>query len=141
MDTTATAAQYADLAERFEADAEYEMGTVMVIGGEKEITQSTQLASTDVVGIISSTEQAAFTMNSGYGDDATHPLLALAGRVKVKVVGTVAKGDRLVASATPGCAERADIHCCTAFNVIGRALESKTDDAVGLVQCLTMARL
>jgi hypothetical protein len=141
LDTTATAAQYADLAERFEADAEYEMGTVMVIGGNKEITQSTTAGSTDVVGIISSTEQAAFTMNAGVGDDATHPLLALAGRVKVKVIGRARKGDRLVTSAIPGCAERADIANCTTFNVVGRALEDKDDLKAGLINCLTMARL
>ena len=129
------------MAERFEADAEYEMGTVMVIGGDKEITQSTTAGSTDVVGIISSTEQAAFTMNAGVGDDATHPLLALAGRVKVKVIGRARKGDRLVTSAIPGCAERADIANCTTFNVVGRALEDKDDLKAGLINCLTMARL
>ena len=141
ISSTAAAAQYSDLAERFEADAEYEMGTVMVIGGDQEVTQSTQEGSTDVVGIVSSTEQAGFTMNTGAGTDATHPLIALAGRVQIKVIGPVNKGDRLIASATPGCARRADLDDCTSFNVIGRALETKTTDEVDTVLCLTVARL
>jgi len=140
LTTTVTAAQYSDLAERFEADAEYEQGTVMVLGGDREVTQSTQQGSTDVIGIVSSTAQAGFTMNTGAGTDATHPLIALAGRVQVKVVGPVVKGDRLVASQTPGCACRADLEDCTPFNVIGRALETKTDEGVGTILCFTVAR-
>ena len=105
----------------------------MVIGGEAEVTQSTEQGTTDVIGIVSSTEQAGFTMNTGAGTDATHPLIALAGRVQVKVVGPVVKGDRLVASSTPGCACRADLEDCTSFNVIGRALETKTDEGVGTI--------
>ena len=59
----ATSAEYADLAERYEADAEYEAGTVVKIGGDKEITQTTQETDADVFGIISASP--GFEMNRG----------------------------------------------------------------------------
>ena len=49
----ATSAEYADLAERYAADAEYDKGTVVRIGGTHEITQTMQHADTDVFGIVS----------------------------------------------------------------------------------------
>jgi len=123
-------ATYADLAERFEADAYYDAGTVVELGGDKEITSVKYELSEDIFGVISDT--AAYLMNSGAGDNTTHPPVAMTGRVQVKVTGIVKKGDRLV-SAGKGIARAAQVGEATAFNVIGRALENKTTNTIGTV--------
>ena len=128
---TAITANYADLAERYEADAVYAPGTVVQLGGAKEITLASQELSDAVFGVIST--NAGFVMNGEAGTDATHPQVAVAGRVPVKVIGLVNKGDRLV-SAGNGFA-RAGLHSeITAFNVIGRALISKTTTGDGVIE-------
>ena len=124
-------ATYADLAERFEADATYDAGTVVELGGDAEITAVVQELSEDVFGVVSNT--AAYLMNAGAGDDDTHPPIAVGGRVQVKVTGKVRKGQRLV-SAGNGIARAAKIGEATSFNVIGRALANKTTDSVGTVE-------
>jgi hypothetical protein len=124
-------ATYADLAERFEADAYYDAGTVVEMGGDKEITAVQYDLSEDVFGVVSDT--AAYLMNSAAGNDTTHPPIAVGGRVKVKVTGKVKKGERLV-SAGNGIARAALKGEATAFNIIGRALENKTTDNVGIVE-------
>ena len=98
----ATSAQYADLAERYHADAIYPAGTVVVIGGVNEVTMSTQAMDHRVAGIISTAP--GMMMNSEAGDDSTHPYVALRGRVPCRVVGPIQKGDLLCTSDTPGCA-------------------------------------
>ena len=123
-------ATYADLAERFEADAYYDAGTVVELGGDKEITSVRYELSEDIFGVISDT--AAYLMNSGAGDNITHPPVAMTGRVQVKVNGIIKKGDRLV-SAGSGIARAAKAGEATAFNVIGRALENKTTTSIGTV--------
>lgn len=129
----ATSAQYADVAERFAADAEYAPGTVVELGGSAEITCSRTELSDSVFGVIST--RAAYLMNSGAGSDTTHPPVAMTGRVPVRVVGQVAKGDRLV-SAGNGLARAAKPGEATAFNVIGRALVAKTDATEGTVEAI-----
>jgi len=133
----ATSAEYADLAERYEADAEYEAGTVVKIGGDKEITETTEEADDDVFGIVSASP--GFEMNAGAGTDATHPFVALAGRVPCKVIGPVNKGDRLVSSTTPGHAQ-AEQKGDTIRSIIGRSLESKDSDEAGTVEVVVGAR-
>lgn len=123
-------ATYADLAERFESDAVYDTGTVVEIGGEKEITQVQDDLSEEVFGVVSTA--SAFTMNGVAGTDLTHPAIAVSGRVPVKVIGKVKKGQRLV-SAGHGYARAAKRDEMTAFNVIGRALENKTTPEAGIV--------
>ena len=118
---TSTSAQYADVAERFHADIEYPPGTVVELGGTAEITLASQELSDSVFGVIST--KAAYLMNAGAGTDKTHPPVAITGRVPVRIVGVVNKGDRLV-SAGNGLARSAKPGEATAFNVIGRALES-----------------
>src|SRR5210317_22837 len=86
----ATSAQYADLAEIYESDAEYEVGTVVIFGGEKEITVSSMGADPRVAGVIS--ENPAYLMNN----EATGQAVALQGKVPCKVVGVINKGDMLV---------------------------------------------
>jgi hypothetical protein len=126
-------ANYADVAERFEADTELPPGTVVELGGSAEITQVNTDLSENVFGVIST--RAAYLMNSSAGSDATHPPVAMTGRVPVKVVGQVLKGDRLV-SAGNGMARAARPGEITAFNVIGRALRDKLDTDAGTVEAI-----
>jgi hypothetical protein len=101
------------------------------MGGDKEITAVQYDLSEDVFGVVSDT--AAYLMNSAAGDDTTHPPIAVGGRVKVKIIGKVKKGDRLV-SAGNGVARSAKTGEATSFNVIGRSLENKTTDDTGTVE-------
>jgi hypothetical protein len=127
-------ANYADVAERFEADVvDMPAGTVVELGGDKEITKVSAELSETVFGVIST--RAAYLMNSQAGTDATHPPVAMTGRVPVNTVGTVRKGDRLV-SAGNGLARAAKAGEATAFNVIGRALKDKLDEAEGTVEAI-----
>ena len=93
-------ATYADLAERYEADAEYEPGTVVVFAGDKEITTTNVESDYKVAGVIST--DPGLKMNSNAGEDKTHPYVALKGRVPCKIIGPVKKGDLIVTSKTPG---------------------------------------
>lgn len=126
-------ALYADLAERFAADSYYEPGTVLTMGGAAEVTLEDKELSDEVFGVVST--KAAYLMNSYAGSDDTHPPVAVSGRVPVKVVGQVRKGNRLV-SAGGGLARAATKSEITPFNVIGRALENKNDDGVGTIYAI-----
>ena len=130
---TATTALYADVAERFAADEILEPGTVVELGGSKEITRSTEDLSENVFGVIST--RPAYTMNGGAGENDTHPPVAMTGRVPVKCIGAVRKGDRLV-SAGDGVARAAGPGEATAFNVIGRSLENKTTTDIGAIEAI-----
>ena len=130
---TAIHAQYADLAERFHADDDYPAGTVVEIGGPYEITKVVAELSDKVFGVIST--NAAYLMNSSAGDDTTHPPIAIGGRVPVRVTGVINKGDRLV-SAGNGIARAATMQELTPFNVIGRSLVDKTDEAEGIIEAI-----
>jgi hypothetical protein len=126
-------ANYADVAERFEADEVMLPGTVVELGGSAEITQVSAELSEKVFGVIST--RAAYLMNSSAGSDTTHPPVAMTGRVPVNVIGSVLKGDRLV-SAGNGQARAAQAGEATAFNVIGRALRDKLDTGLGTVEAI-----
>ena len=102
VNTVATAARYSDLAERYEADSYYDEGTVLIVGGEKEVTSTNIHGHPSVAGIVS--RNPAYMMNSEAGDNETHPYIALKGRVPCKVAGKVQKGDRLITSRYPGYA-------------------------------------
>ena len=130
---TSIQARYADLAERFEADVPMVPGTVVELGGVKEITAAVQELSEAVFGVISTLP--GFLLNGGAGTDATHPAIAVNGRVPVRVIGCVKKGDRLV-SAGNGLARAAHRNEMTAFNVIGRALSDKNTSSEGLVEAI-----
>jgi len=135
---TATTALYADVAERFESDELLDPGTVVELGGSKEITRSRVELSENVFGVIST--RPAFTMNGGAGEDDTHPAVAMTGRVPVNVTGTINKGDRLV-SAGNGIARAAKPGEATAFNVIGRALVSKSTNDLGTVEAIVSIQI
>ncbi len=127
FDGTATAARYADLAEKYLPDADYEVGTVMVIGGEKEITASTW--GQRAIGVISA--NPAFMMNK---DLEGGVYVALKGRVPVKVTGAVKKGDRLVAS-NQGCAVAGVPHSSDVFAI---ALESSDDISTKTIEAVIL---
>ena len=122
----ATSAQYADLAEIYEADSEYEVGTVVIFGGEKEITVSSMGADPRVAGVIS--ENPAYLMNS----KATGQAVALQGKVPCKVVGQISKGDMLVThSQHPGVARKGTNP--SMGTVIGKALEEYNSTEIGTI--------
>ena len=126
---TVTAAQYADLAEKYTADAQYSPGTVMVFGGEQEITQSTSTHDAKIAGIVST--DPAFIMNN---DLENGVLLGLTGRVPCKVKGPIAKGDMVTSSNTPGVACRLNTAQYTLGCVLGKALEDYNSDAEGVIE-------
>ncbi len=115
-----TSATYADLAERYEADAVYEEGTVLVIGGTKEVTVTDVYGDTGVAGIVSI--NPAFRMNDDVSKESW-PFVALAGRVPCKVTGPISKGDRLGTSSIPGHAASLEEAEVEPGSVIGIALE------------------
>jgi hypothetical protein len=123
---TATAARYADLAEKYLADQEYEVGTVVVVGGEAEVTASSygELA----IGVVSA--NPAFMMNKDL-EGGTY--IALKGRVPVKVNGAVKKGDRLVAGDL-GYAQVAEDR----LDVFAVALESSDNAGVKLIEAVVL---
>lgn len=126
-------AKYADLAERFSSDQPYPAGTVVALGGVQEITAANNELSEDVFGVIST--RAAYLMNGAAGDDQTHPPVAVNGRVPVRVIGKIRKGDRLVAAGN-GIARAGGKNEISPWNVIGRALEDKLDSGEGTIEAI-----
>ena len=116
----ATTALYADLAECYLADADYEPGTVMDFGGDLEVTLSTTDSSKRVSGVVST--NPAHVMNSGLQGDHV-VTVALIGRVPVKVTGVIRKGDLMV-SAGNGRARACTIASPKVGTIIGKALEN-----------------
>ena len=108
---------------------------IVTLGGEAEITETTSELQDTVFGVVS--KLPALRMNNGAGNDDSHPFIAMTGRVPVRVQGTVEKGQRLVSSSVKGTARAvATGESINPFHVIGRALESKTDSGIGLVNCV-----
>ena len=130
---TTTSAMYADLAERYEADCDTEVGDVVILGGHAEITKCKDELSDAVFGVIS--ESPAFLMNAQAGNNDSHPMVALKGRVFVKLTGTGKAGDRVV-SAGNGEARVANLDECTAFNTIGRLIKDKYNKETALTECV-----
>jgi hypothetical protein len=126
---TATQAQYADLAEQYEADSTYAPGTVVIFGGDKEITVSKFTHDPRIAGVVST--NPAHLMNSSLENGTP---VALQGRVPCKVKGMIAKGDVLVASGVAGVAckmvkEMYEVGC-----VVGKALENHTEAGEGVIE-------
>ena len=130
---TSTTAMYADLAERYETDIPVEVGDVVILGGHAEITKCQTELSDAVFGVVS--ESPAFLMNAQAGNNDTHPMVALKGRVMVKLQGTGRAGDRVV-SAGNGEAKVANLDECTAFNTLGRMLKDKYNEQTALTECV-----
>jgi hypothetical protein len=121
-------ATYSDLAEWYRADEEYAPGTVLVFGGDAEVTTTAIINDTRCAGVV--TTDPAYIMNSDL--EGTRACLALAGRVPCKVVGRVKKGDMLTTSATPGYAVKALNPTLGA--IIGKALEDKDTSDAGIIE-------
>ena len=139
VNATATSAQYADIAERFAADAPMTEGAVVMLGGAQEITETSEELCEQVFGVISS--KPAYMMNAGAGNNESHPFVAMTGRTHVRVIGAVNKGDRIVSSSVKGTARAAKTgESINPFHVIGRALESKSDAGIGMVNCFVQAK-
>ena len=128
----ATSAQYADLAENYVADADYAPGTVVVFGGEAEITISKDAADERVAGVIST--HPAHLMNAG------QPGLpvALRGRVPVLVIGPVFKGDSLVTSSTSGHAQSVGRDRSYAQAVFAKAIETNTSPGEKIITAVIL---
>ena len=124
---TATAARYADLAEKYLPDQEYTVGTVVIIGGEKEITACAH--NQRAIGVIS--DNPAFMMNK---DLEGGVYVALKGRVPVKVIGRIEKGQDLIA-ADHGYAIMAPSDSSRVFAV---ALETSDDEGVKVIEALVL---
>ena len=130
---TATAAQYADLAERYATDTPIETGEVVILGGNEEITKCMEDKSDAVFGVVSSAP--AYLMNSEAGNNDTHPAIALKGRVPVKITGTGLAGDRVI-SAGYGLARVAGTDEATTFNTLGRLIKDKYNEDTELTECV-----
>jgi hypothetical protein len=130
---TSTSAQYADLAERYASDIPLEVGDVVILGGHAEVTKCTKELDDAVFGVVS--ESPAFLMNAQAGNNESHPMIALKGRVFVKLTGTGKAGDRIV-SAKNGEARTAHIDECTAFNTLGRLINDKYNVETQLTECV-----
>ena len=130
MEVTATAALYSDLAERYAADTDLEPGTVVVFGGEAEITMCSFHGDTAVAGVISTAP--AFRMNEGAGENKTHPYVALKGRVPCKVTGHIKKGDLLVTSNVKGHGKSMGQYA-RAYTAFARALEN-FNGGIGVIE-------
>jgi len=131
FDGTALTAKYADLAENYQADAEYEPGTVLIFGGAAEVTITTIKDDHRVAGIVST--NPAYLMNSDL-QGANVVSVALQGRVPCKVLGKVRKGDLLVSSAIPGYAMVGQAPAVG--TVIGKALENKDSEGKGIIEAV-----
>lgn len=145
---TATSAEYSDLAEYYHSDEIYSYGTIVKLGGDKEITLCDIECDTEVFGVVS--HQPAFIMNSGKVDDPSYLPVALKGRVPVRVIGSISKGDFIIPYQngvgrsvgkmsdilTLGPTERELIKS----SLIGRSLENKFSSEEGIVECVVSSR-
>ena len=109
----------------------------MSLGGEAEVTQTTSFADQNVFGIVSS--RPAYLMNARRKYDKNAMPIAVAGRIPVKVKGTVNRGDRLVASDEPGIAQAASVDA-PAWSIIGRSLGNFSGEGIGKVEATVGVR-
>jgi hypothetical protein len=124
----ATTAQYADLAEIYTSDQQYPGGTVVVFGGEQEVTQSHGSHDTRIAGVVSTTP--AYLMNH----NETGVPVALQGRVPCRVLGPVSKGDRVVASHIAGVAQALDPQQYQPGCIIGKALQAIDSTDISVIE-------
>lgn len=124
---TATKAQYADLAEKYIADEVYEVGTVIAVGGSQEVTAADTVNAHSVIGVVS--ENPAYLMNDGLEGGTA---IALKGRVPVKIIGNVKKGDRLTPSFMKGFAEANNDKSAWSFAI------ALADSSSGMVEAIIL---
>jgi hypothetical protein len=121
-------ATYADLAEWYSADADYEPGTVLIFGGSAEVTVTTIYSDSRVAGVV--TTDPAYVMNAGL--EGTKACIALQGRIPVKVMGYIKKGDLLTTADNSGYATKAINP--QVGTIIGKALEDKLTPEKGIIE-------
>ena len=124
----ATTAQYADLAEIYTSDQSYAPGTVVIFGGEAEITQSHSPNDPRIAGIVST--EPAYLMNSKENGLA----IALQGRVPCRVLGPVSKGDRVVSSHIAGVAQALVPTEYEPGCIIGKALQAIDSAEISIIE-------
>lgn len=130
-------AEFADVAEIYVADASYEAGTLVSLGGLEEVTQTVGLADQNVFGIVST--RPAYLMNARRKHDKNALPIAVAGRIPVNVTGVVKRGDRLIASAIPGVAQTAPVDA-PAWSIVGRSLGNFSGEGIGKVEATVGVR-
>ena len=125
----ATTAKYADLAEKYLADADYAPGTVVVFGGDKEITISNNTHDVRIAGVVST--NPAYLMNS---DQQNGTPIAFTGRVPCRVMGPVFKGQPLVQGSNWGIAEGLNPDYFAPGCILGKSLEDITDNSIQTIE-------
>ena len=128
----ASSAQYADLAEKYQSDSNYDPGTVVIFGGEHEITVTNKSHDTRVAGVISTAP--AYLMNDDESKQGIWLPVALTGRVPTKVKGPVDKGDLVVASDVTGIAIKLNANNYLPGCIIGKSLENITDNSIHIIE-------
>ena len=122
-------ATWADLAEWYTSDQEYEPGTVLEFGGDSEVRASTKQGTTKVAGVV--TTNPAYVMNQHC--QGTKSCVALQGRVPCKVIGKIEKGDLMISSSISGVAMSAG-EDARPGTIIGKALENYDSDQIGTIE-------
>ncbi len=135
----ATGAQYSDVAERYAIDRAADKGSIVALGGSKEITLAAGEEGGNFFGVISS--QPAYMMNAGAGNDDTHPYVACVGRVPILVKGLATKGQAIVLSDERGVGKAVPKENVNPHKVVGRALADKNTTGTGLVECVVRINL
>lgn len=130
-------AEFADVAEIYVADAAYEPGTLVSLGGSADVTVTAGVADQNIFGIVSS--RPAYLMNAKQKHEKNALPIAVAGRIPVKVTGVVNKGDRLIASDIPGVAQAASVDA-PAWSIIGRSLGNFAGDGIGVIEATVGVR-
>jgi hypothetical protein len=128
---TATAALYADLAEKYLADKKYPTGTLMMIGGKKEVTAAKKDKKHSLLGIVS--EKPAYIMNSELKNGT---IIGLKGRLPIRLLGTCEKGDLITISDKSGVGQKTDGMNILPFRIV--ALENKEIEEEGLIEVVIM---
>lgn len=117
----------ADLAERYRSDRDYEPGTIVMIGGEREVTIADVSGKYRLAGVVST--QPAYVLNSTIDNSV---IIALTGRVPCRVVGKINKGDLITVSDVPGVGT--SISPPASGMVVGRSLQSYDSDEIGVIE-------
>ena len=120
---------YADIAERYTSDQQYDSGTVVMFGGEQEVTIANIPSTTKVAGII--TTEPAQILNAELADSVA---IALVGRVPCKVTGTIVKGDMLIVSETPGVLTSAEVP--KPGSIVAKAMGYYNSNEVGVIEVM-----
>ncbi len=122
---------YADIAEKYASDKDYDPGTVVVFGGVSEVTASSKFEDSAVAGIV--TTNPAQILNDGLKESVA---IALVGRVPCKVVGNIKKGDLLVTSDVRGVATSSK--SAKAGTLLGKAMENYSSDKIGTIEVMVL---